>query len=124
MRRDIDFSFVPHPLTGDLATKRNESAIKQSIRNIVMTGYYERGFNMEFGTPIRQSLFELVDPLTVKTMRNNIEQAIVNFEPQAELIDVVVDGDIDRGDLRATILYTYANNPDQQTLSINLMRIR
>lgn len=124
MRKDIDLSFSKHPLTNDLATKKDNSAVKQAIRNIVLTGYYERGFNIEFGTPIRQSLFENIDPLVARTIRDNIEQAIKNFEPQAELIDVYMDASIDQNELLATVVYTYINNPVEQTLNINLNRIR
>lgn len=125
MRKDIDLSFSKHPLTNDLATKKDNSAVKQAIKNIVMTGFYERGFNIDFGTPLRQSLFENLDVLTARTIRDNIHQAIKNYEPHAELIDVFIDTkDLDQNQLYATIVYTYINNPNEQTLNIRLDRVR
>lgn len=124
MRKDIDMAFVAHPLTGDLATKTNESAVKQSIKNIVLTSYYERGFYVEFGTPLKESLFELVTPQDSITIRDRIDQAIKNFEPQAELIDVFVRLEPKDNSLHANVIYTYVNNPSEQSINIDLERIR
>ena len=39
---DLDMNFTPHPITGDLTIKKDTDAIKQSIKNIMLTNYYER----------------------------------------------------------------------------------
>lgn len=124
MRIDIDFNLTPHPLTGDLAIKRDKNALKQSIRNIVLTSYYERGFFVEFGTPIRASLFENVSPLEASTIKDNITTAIQNFEPQAELIDVFVEVENDTNEMFATVIYSKLNSIDPERLVIELQRIR
>lgn len=123
MRTDIDFSFKPHPLTGDLATKKGSSAIKQSLINLIRTNYYDRGMNVEVGTNVDGALFENVTLLTSQQIRSNIENSIRNFEPNVELVDVeVVDGG--ENELTATIYYTELNNPVEQSISINLSRVR
>lgn len=124
MRKDIDFTFVPHPLTGDLSTKKDSSAIKQSMRNIVLTSFYERGFNVEFGTNLRSSLFENITPLEAQTIRQLISEGIENFEPQVELIDVVVQQNPDENTLNVVIVYTELNNPEEQTFQLDIRRLR
>ena len=52
MRKDIDLNFRPHPLTGDLPVKTNQVAAAQALRSIVLTSFYERGFNVLFGTNV------------------------------------------------------------------------
>lgn len=124
MRKDVDFNFIPHPLTGDLATKKDSSAIKQSLRNIVLTSFYERGFNIEFGTNLRYSMFENISPLEAQTIRDLISEGIENFEPQVELIDVVVQQSSNEHELNVVVVYTEFNNPNEQVVSIDIQRLR
>lgn len=123
MRRDIDLSFKPHPLTGDLAVKTGSSAIRQSLINIVRTNFYDRGFNVEVGTNLDASMFENVGLTTARQVHDNIQNAINNFEPQVELIDIEVK-DTGGNELVVRIYYSELNNPTTQTLVIDLSRIR
>lgn len=120
MRKDIDLNFTVHPLSGDLATKTNTNAIKQSVRNIVLTNFYERGFNIEFGTNTNNSIFELMDPLSVQTLNGNIKKALNNFEPGIELIDVEIIPDKSSNTLFITIIYNIKNSIDTETVNIEL----
>ena len=38
---DLDLDFMPHPTTGDVIRKTGEEAIKRSVRNLIMTNYYD-----------------------------------------------------------------------------------
>lgn len=120
MRKDIDLNFTVHPLSGDLATKTNTNAIKQSVRNIVLTNFYERCFNIEFGTNTNNSIFELMDPLSVQTLNGNIKKALNNFEPGIELIDVEIIPDKSSNTLFITIIYNIKNSIDTETVNIEL----
>lgn len=122
-RIDIDFSFKRHPLTGDLATKKSSSAIKQSLRNIVLTNYYERGFNVEMASNLDGSLFENVSVLLLQQIKDNIENAVKNFEPNVELIEVEVI-DNDDNSMSVTLYYHEYNSPEPQMTTIPLVRLR
>lgn len=124
MRKDIDFNLTAHPLTGDLATKKDSSAIKQSLKNIVLTSFYERGFNVVFGTNLRQSLFDNITPLDIQTMKDLIAEGISNFEPDVELIEVHVQRGDDEHEIIATVIYTEFSNPNEQNVTVNLSRLR
>lgn len=119
-RRDIDLTFNAHPLTGDLATKTGRSAVEQALRNIVMTNFYERGFNIEFGSAVSNSLFENdVNGVTAQGIRQNVINAIENYEPQVELIEVTVVGSNDHA-LNVTIIYNITNELTEQELTIRV----
>lgn len=122
-RRDIDLNMTPHPLTGDLSMKSRSSAIKQSLRNIVLTNYYERGFSVQVGTDLRASLFENISPLEAETIRQNIKQAVRNFEPNVEVIDVYVEAR-DTNEIVAIVVYNEANDPSERAIDVPLNRIR
>jgi|SRR5699024_4004569 len=124
-RTDIDFNFKPHPMTGDLVMLSTSQAIRQSLRNIVLTSFYERGFNVQFGTDVRSSLFELFSPLDLLTMQDKIIQAINIHEPAVEVIDVVVSFiEPQRHSIDINIVYTAGNIPDRQVVNLQLSRIR
>jgi len=123
MRKDIDLSFKTHPLTGDLATKSGSSAVRQSLINIVRTNYYDRGFNVELGTNIDGALFENITLLTANQLKTNISNSIRNFESGVELIDVEVY-DSGNNDIEVRIYYTELNDPNEQSVSIPVSRIR
>lgn len=122
-RKDIDFNFTAHPLTGDLSTKKDSSAIRQSISNIVLTNFYERGFFVEFGTNLKASLFENISPLELETLKQNISRAIKNFEPQIELVQILME--IRRNnEIYAVVVYNENNDPSNKTVEVDLRRLR
>lgn len=124
MRKDIDLSFTKHPLTNDLSVKKGSNAIAQSLENIVLTNFYERGFNIEFGTNTTWSLFELMDNLTIQTLKNTIKQSVKNFEPDVELTDVIVEAIKEENILNISLFYTEYNDPRERTTTIDLTRLR
>lgn len=123
MRKDIDLNFTPHPLTGDLATKSSISAIDQAVKNLVMTNFYERGFNVEVGSNLTGSLFENFTVLEQQTIKNNIINVLENFEPNIEVSEVICTSDEDN-EVTVTIYYTYANDPTLQTIVIPIERFK
>ena len=124
MRRDIDISFRKHPLTGDLASKTGSAAIRQSIINIVRTNYYDRGFNVELGTNLDASMFENITVLTNRQIHDNISNAIRNFEPQVEVIDVEVIARDGSNEVDVRIYYSELNKATTESLTISLNRVR
>ena len=42
--KDIDLCFRRNPVTGDIAVKENENAIKQALKNLMLTRPGERPF--------------------------------------------------------------------------------
>ena len=62
---DIDLRFTANPISGDVAKKYDVNAVKQSLRNLVLTQYYERPFQPNLGSPIYKLLFENLDQKSV-----------------------------------------------------------
>tara|TARA_Y100000385_G_scaffold151091_1_gene156660 strand:- start:397 stop:804 length:408 start_codon:yes stop_codon:yes gene_type:complete len=123
--KDISLSFAKHPITGDIAKLSDVDAVKRSVRNLINTNFYERPFHPEIGSDIRATLFEPVSPSTANLLARHVEDCITNFEPRAELSNVIVSGDIDRNRYEVTIEFYVVNSPANiQSLEIFLDRIR
>lgn len=122
-RIDFNFNMTPHPLTGDLAVVTGSKAILQSIRNIVLTSFNERGYEPDFGSGVRSLLFENNGVSTVNLIKDHITTAIANYEPDVEVVGVdVVWEDTDQS-YSVSIHYTELNNPDVITASISLISL-
>ena len=123
--KDFNLNFARHPVTGDIAKLTDVSAVKASVKNLILTNFYERPFHPEIGSDVRAALFENVSPLVAARLGRNIEDVIVNFEPRAELISVIVRANIDRNAYEATIKFNVVNTEtEEQTLNLFLERLR
>ena len=56
---DFQTNFTIHPIKKDLTRLVNEDSVKRSIKNILLTNYYERRFRPRFGANIRKYLFNV-----------------------------------------------------------------
>ena len=48
---DFDLSFLKHPNTKDITILKDLDAVKQSIKNLILTSRGERPFQPTLGTP-------------------------------------------------------------------------
>jgi len=77
---DIDVDFIKHPVSGDIITSNNLTAIKDSLINLIMTKKGERIHQPEIGSNIHQLLFELPSPQIESMLNQLIEELIYNQE--------------------------------------------
>ena len=103
--KDISLSFKRHPVTNDILALTNEDAIKRSVRNLVETINEERFFNSLLGSRVRESLFEVPDNTIRATLKAQIENSILNFEPRVNLTDVIINHPNDTNDLEVIVVY-------------------
>lgn len=114
-----------HPLSNDIARITNSEAVKQSIKNLVLTNYGEKLFNPEIGSNLSKSLFEPLDGFTLNDMQDHIVNTITFHEPRANLIEVRVSGDPnDENTAVATIVFSLINTNEVTTLNLILRRVR
>lgn len=121
---DLDLNFKPHPVTGDLVRRFDDNAIKQSIKNLLMTQHYERPFHSELGSPIPAILFEPLTPLTSLMIRRAIIDLISNFEPRVNLLNVEVIPSPDNNAVYCTVTFKIVNTERPLTLELMLERTR
>lgn len=121
---DFTTSFDIHPTKLDLVTTTNEEAVKRSIRNLLLTDRGERLFNPILGSDIRSLLFENFSPQTESSLRDYIETTINNYEPRANLIDVIVSAFPEANAYSVTVVFSVINKSEPIVLDILLNRIR
>jgi len=120
---DIDLNLTPHPSSKDLTLKYDKDAVKRSLRNIMLTNDYERPFKPNFGANLRGLLFELADDITKLEIRNQITEAIENYEPRVA-IDIIYLNEDRSNNMFINIHYGVRGVQEPQELEVILQRVR
>ena len=121
---DLDLNFTPHPVTGDVGFKVDENAIKQAVKNLVLTQNFERPFDSEIGSSLRSLLFEPATPMTKEILRKTISDTITNFEPRVELLGVDIRYTLDDTAVDVRIRFKIKNTFTPIDVSLTLERTR
>jgi hypothetical protein len=121
---DLDLDFTMNPSTGDVNILYGNQDIKRSVRNLILTNYYERKFQSTLGSDVSSLLFELDTPLTTVYLKYAISAVINNFESRVSLQDVTVVNNSDQNGFTVTIQYIILNRNLPVTSTLFLERIR
>ena len=83
-----------------------EENIRQSLWTLLSTSPGERVHRYDYGCPVWRYVFEIMDISTQSLLRDEIERAVVMFEPRVDLNRVDFEVDEVAGILRITLDYT------------------
>lgn len=121
---DLDLNFTAHPVTKDITLKYDEQAIKQSVRNLIMTRNFERPFHSEIGSQITNLLFEPAGIMLNLLLKRAITDTIINFEPRVNLLNVEILSDVNSYEVNILIEFAIVNTERPIQLQLILHRTR
>jgi phage baseplate assembly protein W len=121
---DLDLNFTIHPVKKDINRHTNETAVVNSIKNLILTNHYEKPFQPDIGSNVRRLLFENMDTITATTLKQEIEQTIKNYEPRANISRLNVSPDYDNNGFKVYMEFFVANRTNPITINFFLERIR
>jgi phage baseplate assembly protein W len=121
---DFHKDMTQNPISLDLAVKRDEEAVRESIKNLILTNKGERLFQPLLGGNVTSHLFENNTPATTKLIQEQIKATINQYEPRAQLIDVVVQSSIDDNRIEVTIYFYISNIEQPVSVTVFLERTR
>ena len=122
---DLDLFFGKKSSNSDVQDITDVTAVKRSIRNLVLLNHYEKPFHPEIASGVRDMLFELMTPITAQILARKIEDVIQNFEPRARLVGVTAIPNLDKNLYEVSIEFYVINQPTELVdLSIMLERVR
>jgi len=78
---------------GTISTVAYEEDIRQAIRIILGTNHDERVMRPDFGAGLNAFVFEPVSPTTMQLVKKRVQDALVDWEPRIDVLDVTVTGD-------------------------------
>lgn len=124
---DLSNDFSAHPLTGDITVKKNADAIKQSLKNLLFMNRFDKPFDANLDSGLREVLFEnFPDPIAKDIIEKKVQYIIGRYEPRVVLRSVEVQTRYDENILQIDINYTlkHDNELPVQSLQIAIERIR
>ena len=121
---DLSFDFTANPQTGDVATVKDAVSVKRGIKNILLTAPFERLFQPEVGSGIKNILFEPMTPLTEQRLSDACRDAIEAWEKRASVIDIAVISDEEYNRYRVAIKFSINNSLITEQVDVFLNRER
>ena len=120
--KDIAISMTKNPFTDDTAVVVNDNAIKQAIKNLVLTIPGEKPFQPLVGSRVRELLFEPLDVFTADAIQDEIINTINQYEPRVQLTSVIATPIEENATLNIFIEYRIVGLPVVETISFVLQR--
>lgn len=120
---DLDLTFARKD-DDDIFKKNDAAAVKQAVKNLLLTNFGEKPFNPRFGGNLNAFLFRLDTEFDELEIEDSVAQAIANFEPRAILRNVKATLLSDQNSVNVKVIFQVVNIPETQELSINIAGLR
>ena len=117
--RDFGIGMKSNPNTEDFSVVKNENAIKQSMKNLLLTQFGERPFQPNTGSRVRSMLFENFDIFMIEGLNDEIRNTLKRLQPRVIVNDVRCNVDNDN-ELQVEIDYTIIGEQLVQTIDFLL----
>jgi len=111
-------------LPADIFKKTNAAAVKQAVRNLLLTNFTERPFMHRFGGNLSSMLFRLSTEIDDANLEGDIARAIELFEPRAQVVNVTSVVSPDRHEVRVKVNFLVVATLQQESVELNLTRLR
>ena len=120
---DIDLTFEKKP-SGDIYKKLEAAAVKQSVKNILLTHDTEKPFNPYFGAGLYSFLFELDFDFDEDIIRDEIVRSIESYEPRAEVTNIKLALISESNEIRITVEFKVVGYDRVESLDLSMARLR
>jgi len=121
--KDIDLTFARKP-SGDIYKKTDAAAVKQAVKNVLLTNKYEKPFAPSYGANLNALLFELESEFEDDKIRDVIKQTIRKYEPRARVAGVKTKINPNNNAVTVTVNFQIVSTSEEFTLDLTLARLR
>jgi len=87
------------------STYSTKDQIKSNLINLVLTNKGERVYNPNFGTNLKNIIFEGITPETQERARNTIIENVSYFMPEIDISEVSIENNEDNNTINIAIRY-------------------
>jgi len=122
--RDISADFDANAITGDIDPVKDAISVKRGITNILLTSMFERLFQPELGSNLKDVLFEPIDEITTARIEREVRSAIDAWEKRAEVLHVFVDPDEEYNRYKVSVTFRPLNSVVEELVEVYLTQER
>jgi len=121
---DLDLALTLHPIRKDIIPLKDDAAIKNAVKNLILTNIYERPFQPNLASNLRALLFEPAGLTTKLSLRDSIKDVLANYEPRISVnyIDITDRSDTNTWDV--TINFKIKTFNTNAFVEVGLQRLR
>ena len=123
LSKDIDLSFAKKG-SGDVFKKEDAAAVKQAVKNLLLTNFSEKPFLPRFGGNLNSLLFALNTDIDDEDLEEQIINAIEIYEPRARVTNISSNLSDDDHQIKVTVTFKIINTNETVTTNIDLTRLR
>ncbi len=105
---------------GDVLRKTDAAAVKQSLKNLLLTNRFEKPFRPAYGGDLGGLLFEMMDETTADKMIQQIRSAVKRFEPRAIITNLKIVATPNYNEISVVIEFRVVNSQVSDTLRIKI----
>ena len=121
---DLDLALTLHPIRKDIIPLKDDRAIKNAVKNLLLTNFHERPFQPSIGANLRGLLFEPADGITRIALKDNILRVLIQYEPRIKVLDIDVKNTSDENGYQIIVNFLIKEYDRQDTVEIVLRRLR
>jgi len=120
---DIDLTFTNRP-SGDVYKKTDAAAVKQAVKNLLMTSRFEKPFQPNYGANLNSALFALDTEFDPEYISGLITDSIENYEPRARVLNITLNNKPQYNSLDVTVEFQVVNTNEIVEVQVSLARLR
>jgi len=120
---DIDLAFKPRP-SGEIFKKTDAAAVKQAVKNLLLTSRNEKPFQPNFGANLNSALFALDTEYDPEYISGLIKDAITNYEPRARVLNLSINPSPDYNSLDVEVTFQVVNTTEIVSIELTIARLR
>lgn len=121
---DLDLSLKLHPHRKDIMSLKDDAAIKNAVRNLLISNFYERPFQPTLAANLRGLLFEPADAITRIALKEGVRNVLRIHEPRVRVDNVQVVDLSERNAYRINVIFNIKEYDTKENVEIVLQRIR
>jgi len=122
--RDLDLSLKIHPIRKDIIPLKDDAAIKNAVKNLLVSNFFERPFQPTLGANLRGLLFEPADAITKLDLKQGIRRVLDTHEPRIKVLNIKVLDESDNNSYRITVNFLIKEYDTAENVEIVLRRLR
>lgn len=120
---DLDLKLTRHKIRKDIIPLRDDQAVKNAVKNLILTNFFEKPFQPNIGANLRGLLFEPADAITELALEDNIKR-VLKRETRIDVSFVEVVDLSDRNAYRITVKFNIKQLDQSAEVEIVLRRLR
>ena len=117
-------SMTLHPVKKDITPLTDLQAVRNAVKNLVLTNFSERPFQSKLGSNVTALLFESADQFTAIQMKKEIYRLLEDHEPRVNATKVQILDDTDANAYRVSINFNVVQANTQTGVEFALQRLR